>query len=78
MKKHDENGAEFLIRLGNKIRELRTEKHISQESFAFESGFDRTYVSMVERGKRNLSIVNLRRISVTLGVSLCNLLNGIE
>lgn len=49
-------------KVGKKIRELRIEKEVSQESLGWKSNLDRTYISSVERGKRNISIKNLFKI----------------
>lgn len=64
---------EILDFLGEKIRELRREKELSQEKFAFQCNLDRTYISDVERGKRNISIINLRNIADALDVPLSKL-----
>ncbi len=56
--------------VGLRIREIRRSRCLSQEDFSFEVGLDRTYVSSVERGLRNISIVNLNKISHSLGMSL--------
>lgn len=48
--------------VGNQIRELRLIKKISQEKLAFKAGIDRTYLASVEKGKRNISIINLEKI----------------
>jgi transcriptional regulator with XRE-family HTH domain len=53
---------------GARVRELRTEKGISQEDLAFQSGLHRTYVSSVERGRRNVSLVTVYRIAAALDV----------
>jgi transcriptional regulator with XRE-family HTH domain len=55
--------------VGHRVRELRVDKGFSQERLALESGLDRTYVNSVERGRRNISIVNIQRIAHALGVS---------
>ena len=52
------------------LRRIRMEKKISQETLAFLSGIDRTYVSGIERGKRNVSLVNIKRIAVALNVDI--------
>jgi len=52
----------FLVQIGNRIRELRIEADLSQEKLAFESELDRTYIGSVERGERNISAINLRKI----------------
>ena len=57
-------------KIGKRIRELRGLKKISQEKLAELADLDRTYVSSVERGKRNVSIVNLEKIAKALGCSL--------
>lgn len=59
-----------LIRLGEKIRALRTEAGYSQDDFAYETGLDRSYYSSIERGERNVAAINLIRIAKTLGVEV--------
>lgn len=66
-----------LIKLGNKIRELRKMKNLSQEAFADEIGLDRTYVGGIERGERNIASLNLIRIAVTLNVEIGELFPSI-
>ena len=48
--------------VGLRLKELRTKLGISQEKFGLEIGLDRTYISSVEKGKRNVSILNLEKI----------------
>lgn len=55
---------------GKRLKELRKEKSISQEQLALLSGLDRTYVNSVENGKRNISIVNIYRLSLALNCDL--------
>jgi len=68
----------FMIteKLGQRIKELRNNKGISQEKFALSIGMDRTYFASVEAGKRNISIVNIKKIADGLGVSLNELFQG--
>lgn len=56
--------------VGNRIKEYRNKRGISQESLAHEAGLDRTYITSVECGKRNISIVNLEKITKALNVKL--------
>lgn len=57
------------VRVGKRIRELRQSKGLSQEAFALKIGLDRTYVASVEKGRRNISIVNLEKIWNGLGIT---------
>ena len=70
--------TEILVLLGMRIRKLRETLGISQEEFAERCGFDRTYISMIERGKRNMSFSNLSKIASGLDVSVSQLTEGIE
>jgi transcriptional regulator with XRE-family HTH domain len=67
----------LLERLGARIREIRKKKGLSQERVALAAGLDRSYVGGVERGERNVAIVNLNKIAKALNVSLPTLLQGI-
>jgi len=63
-----------LIKLGKKIRECRSLKGYSQESFAAEAQLGRTYMGRIERGEQNLSIQNLIQISLVLKVEVGELI----
>ena len=60
-----------------RIRELRRETGLSQEKFALKIQMDRTYYSSVEAGKRNISIVNIKRIADGFGITLEELFKGL-
>jgi transcriptional regulator with XRE-family HTH domain len=67
------------VRFGRACRKLRESRTgLSQEAFARECGLDRTYISSVERGKRNVLLRNVERIAVTLGVTLAQLFGEVE
>lgn len=57
-------------KIGNRIKELREVKQISQKDLAYESDLDRSYIASVEKGQRNISIINLEKIAIALGVTL--------
>ncbi|WP_340313657.1 helix-turn-helix domain-containing protein [Rhizorhabdus argentea] len=62
-------------RLGKNVRRLREEKGWSQEAYADEAGIHRTYVSDIERGARNPTIVVVEKLAKPLGVSAGALLD---
>lgn len=63
---------------GKRVRSRREELGISQEDLARRSGLHRTYIGSVERGRRNISLVNIVRIADALGVDPGRLLWHIE
>ncbi|MXO73051.1 helix-turn-helix domain-containing protein [Alteraurantiacibacter buctensis] len=67
---------EIRQRIGWNLRRLRAGREITQEDFATDSGFDRGYISGVERGVRNPSILVLERIATALGVDVVELLDA--
>lgn len=62
-----------LILLGQAIRAQREQLGLSQEKLAEQCGFDRTYISMLERGKRNPSLLNLLKLAKGLQTSVSTL-----
>ena len=58
---------------GARVRALRTEKGWSQEDFAFECGLHRTYIGAVERGERNISLENIKKIASTFRIDIAEL-----
>jgi len=58
------------VRFGMKLRKVRTAKGISQENLAAAAGLHRTYVSSVERGERNISLVNIEKLASALAVQI--------
>lgn len=66
------------LALGEAIREARKKTGLSQEALGLEAGLDRTYISSVERGRRNISFDNLVKIAKTLEVKPSQLLTRWE
>jgi transcriptional regulator with XRE-family HTH domain len=60
--------------VGNNIRKVREDKKISQEDLALRSDVHRTYISQVERGETNITILTLQRIAIALGIDIKDLL----
>lgn len=63
---------------GAVLREKRQEAGISQEQLADRAGLHRTYVSLIERGKRTASIEVVRRVASALGVTMAELISATE
>jgi transcriptional regulator with XRE-family HTH domain len=55
-----------LLAMGQRIREIRESRGVSQEDFALETGLARSYFSGIERGRRNVAALNLMRIAESL------------
>ena len=58
------------IRFGRALRRRRQDLGVSQEEFADLCGLDRTYVGGIERGERNVALVNIEKIAKALNISL--------
>ena len=66
----------FLLKeFGVRIRELRLENKLSQEKLSFKTGFHRTYIGMIERGERNISLTNIAVFSKAFEMEVSDLLN---
>ena len=61
---------EIKTKIGNRIKELREIKNMSQKDLSYSSDLDRSYIASVENGKRNISIVNIEKIAKALEVTL--------
>lgn len=66
-----------LRRFGENVRRNRVKKGLSQEALADLSGLHRTYIGGVERGERNISLVNIVRIAKALNMALADLLHDV-
>lgn len=66
----------FLLKeFGDRIRLLRVEKKLSQEALSFATGFHRTYIGMIERGERNISLTNMAVFARVFEINLSDLLD---
>jgi len=66
------------LKIGQRIRELRKKLKISQEALAYEAEVDRTYITDIENGRRNVSVEILERIIKALKVSISEFFNTKE
>lgn len=71
------NNSDLLIKLGKRIKQLRLETGLSQEKFALKIEMDRTYFTSIENGKRNISILNIKKIADGLNISLSQLFKSL-
>ena len=67
---------EIKEQIGLRIKELRKKEGISQQELSFRSDLDRTYITQVENGKRNISIVNIGKIANALNISIKELFDN--
>ncbi len=71
-----DSNAEILIRFGKRVRQLRKEKEFSQEELASKADLHRTYIGMIERAEKNITLLNIEKIANALEVSIKELING--
>ena len=65
------------VRFGKALRQRRNKLGVSQEAFADMCELDRTYIGGIERGERNVALVNIERIAKTLRISISELFKGV-
>lgn len=66
--------SDILNRFGDKVRLLRKEKNLSQEELAEKAGLHRTYIGMIERAEKNITLINIEKIADALEISTSELL----
>ncbi|MBK2257657.1 helix-turn-helix transcriptional regulator [Francisella philomiragia] len=70
--------VDILKQFGNRIKKLRSEKNISQEELALIANLHRTYIGMIERGEKNLTLTSIQKLSRALEIDLSNIFKGLE
>ena len=70
------NDQTFLRQIGDRIRDLRTDRNLTQAQLGEACGLHRTFIGSVERGERNVAILSLRRIAKPLRVPVAKLIDG--
>jgi transcriptional regulator with XRE-family HTH domain len=66
---------DILIKFGERVRELRKSKGLSQEELSFKADLHRTYIGMIERGEKNITLLNIEKIANALEIKINNLIN---
>ena len=67
--------TDVLIKFGERVRDLRKERGLSQEQLAFKADLHRTYIGMIERAEKNITLINIEKIANSLNVSIKELFN---
>ncbi len=66
------------LKIGQRIKELRELSNMSQKDLSYAADLDRSYIASIENGQRNVSIVNIEKIALSLNVTLKEFFNDNE
>lgn len=64
----------ILIEFGDKVRKLRRDMSISQEELSYKADLHRTYIGMIERAEKNITLINIEKIARALEIEVSELL----
>jgi transcriptional regulator with XRE-family HTH domain len=67
------DNKKILVKFGEKVRSLRKERGFSQEELSFRAELHRTYIGMIERAEKNITLVNIEKIAKALDVKIKDL-----
>jgi transcriptional regulator with XRE-family HTH domain len=67
----------ILVKFGKKVREVRVKRGLSQEALADIANVHRTYIGMVERAEKNITLLNIQKLSKALKIDIKELFDGI-
>jgi len=71
------SNKKILVDFGNKVRALRLDQDVSQEELAAKAGVHRTYIGMIERGEKNITLENICKLAKALKVRPQDLVSGL-
>jgi transcriptional regulator with XRE-family HTH domain len=69
---------DLLVQFGQKVKQLRKARGLSQEQLSFAAELERSYISDIEVGRRNVALRNVYALATALGMTLAQLFEGIE
>jgi transcriptional regulator with XRE-family HTH domain len=69
------NKKDILVKFGQKVRDERTKLGLSQEELAARAGLHRTYIGMIERAEKNITLENIEKMASALGLQINELLS---
>mgnify|MGYP003612355087 CR=1 FL=1 len=64
------DNKEILVRFGKNVRILRKSRNLSQEELSFKADLHRTYIGMIERAEKNITLINIEKIAKALNVEI--------
>jgi len=70
------DSQKILEKFGNRLRSLRKKQGLSQEKLAYKADLHRTYIGMIERAEKNITLINIQKIATALNVEIKDLFNG--
>jgi transcriptional regulator with XRE-family HTH domain len=65
-----------LVEFGNRVRELRKQKNLSQEELSYQADLHRTYIGMIERAEKNITLINIEKIASALNIDISSLFHN--
>lgn len=68
-----DNDKKILIKFGERVRYFRKKNNLSQEGLSFKSELHRTYIGMIERAEKNITLINIEKIAKGLNVEITEL-----
>lgn len=68
----------ILVHFGNRVRQIRKQQKLSQEELADRAHVHRTYIGMIERAEKNITLRNIKKVGKALGMSISDLFKGLE
>ena len=72
------SNSDILKNFGDKVRDFRKQRNLSQEELADKAGLHRTYIGMIERAEKNITLINIEKLAIALNVDIKQLFNGKE
>ncbi len=62
--------VDIKLKIGQRIKELREKQEMSQKDLAYAADLDRSYIASIENGQRNVSVINVEKIAIALGITM--------
>jgi len=69
---------QILVRFGNAVREMRKKQGLSQEELAHKAELHRTYIGMIERAEKNITLLNVEKIAIALNLDIKTLFDELR